>query len=102
VRRYAGVHVTEYNGHAHRGNEKKGTRTHVSPGSGTETYCDSERQVPNVRPNQSQKKVKLEEEWCKDHCNDAHQLQKNVDGRAGGVLEWITDGVTTDSCLVGI
>jgi len=89
-----------------------GTHTEVTKRREPEHTCHQEveqRRIATAKDRcrtsgrtEAKKKVKLEEEWCKDHCNDAHQLQKNVDGRAGGVLEWITDGVTTDSCLVGI
>eukprot|EP01083_Nonionella_stella_P236200 829810_1 len=34
--------------------------------------------------------------------DDGHELDEDVEGRAGGILEWISDGVADDACLVGV
>lgn len=70
--------------------------------SGTSDMTYPHHPVCRSQAGRSKKRMRLKEERCKDHCDDAHQLQKNVDGRAGGVLERVTDGVTGDSCLVGV
>merc|ERR1712070_67996 len=56
----------------------------LGPGNDTLTFVDGEEEVSE---NQSQ---------------DGHELHDDVEGRAGGILEGITDSVTNDSSLVHI
>ena len=42
------------------------------------------------------------EQSCENSGNNGHELDKDVDGRTGGILERIADGVADNGCLVGI
>ena len=35
-------------------------------------------------------------------CDDRHELDKNVHGRARCILEWVTDGVSNDGCFMSV
>jgi hypothetical protein len=51
----------------------------------------------------TRKKIRtLDEERGENERHDTHQLHEDVERRAGGVLEGITDGVTDDRGVVGL
>lgn len=42
------------------------------------------------------------EEWGEHQRLNCHELDKDVEGRAGRVLEWVPDCVPDHSCFMGI